>query len=133
MHESTHPGETPYAALGGDAGVRALVERFYALMDKEPAFSRIRALHPPTLDASREKLYCFLSGWLGGPALYVQRYGHPRLRARHLPFAIGAAERDEWITCMGAAIDGAGLEPGVAQALKRAFFDTADFMRNREG
>jgi truncated hemoglobin YjbI len=80
--------------------VRALVDRFYDLMDLEPAYAGIRALHPPTLDGSRDKLFWFLCGWLGGPNHYIERFGHPRLRARHLPYAIGIAERDQWMACM---------------------------------
>ncbi len=74
-----------YEAIGGQQTVRALVNRFYDLMDTVPEAAGIRALHPETLDESREKLFMFLSGWMGGPPLYVERFGHPRLRARHLP------------------------------------------------
>jgi hemoglobin len=95
---------TTYDAIGGDGGLRRLVDRFYDLMDLEPAFQGIRRLHPSTLDGSRDKLYWFLSGWLGGPNLYVERFGHPRLRARHLPYAIGIAERDAWMACMRQAM-----------------------------
>jgi hemoglobin len=124
---------TPYALLGGDAGVRALVERFYDLMDVDPAYARVRATHGAGLDGAREKLYLFLSGWLGGPPLYVDRYGHPRLRARHLPFAIGIAERDEWLACMRRALADTGVPDALAAKLMAAFFQTADWMRNREG
>jgi hemoglobin len=122
---------TPYEQLGGDAGVRALVDRFYDRMDADAALAGIRALHPADLAGSREKLYLFLSGWLGGPALYVARHGHPRLRARHLAFAIGEAERDQWLACMRAALDDCGIGVELAEGLMRAFHDTADFMRNR--
>ena len=95
---------TAYALVGAEPGVRALVDRFYDLMDLEPAYAGIRSLHPDTLDGSRDKLYWFLSGWLGGPDLYQQRFGHPRLRARHLPYEIGIAERDQWMACMQQAM-----------------------------
>jgi len=121
----------PYAQLGGDASVRALVDAFYDRMDLEEAFSGIRALHPPTLDGSRAKLYLFLSGWLGGPDLYVQRFGHPRLRARHLPFAIAGGERDQWLACMRMALADVSAPAIVRENLMRAFFDTADWMRNQ--
>jgi len=124
---------TPFAAIGGEPGVRALVDRFYDLMEIEPAYAGIRALHAPSLDAAREKLFLFLAGWLGGPPLYVDRYGHPRLRARHLPFAIGIRERDQWLACMRQALDDAGVEAALAAKLMEAFFGTADWMRNREG
>ena len=124
---------TPFAAIGGEPGVRALVDRFYDLMEFEPAYAGIRALHAPSLDAAREKLFLFLTGWLGGPPLYVDRYGHPRLRARHLPFAIGVGERDQWLACMRQALADSGVEPALAAKLMEAFFGTADWMRNREG
>ncbi len=125
------PGATPFAQLGGDAGVRALVDAFYDRMDLEDAYVGIRALHPATLAGSRDKLYMFLSGWLGGPALYVERFGHPRLRARHLPFAIAGAERDQWLACMRQALADVNAPAELAQSLLRAFFDTADWMRNQ--
>jgi len=124
---------TPYVLLGGDAAVRALVERFYDLMDLEPTYAELRALHAADLAHAREKLYLFLSGWLGGPGLYIERYGHPMLRARHLPFPIGIRERDQWLACMEQAMAEQGVEDGLRQALKQAFFQTADWMRNRAG
>jgi hemoglobin len=124
---------TPYALLGGDAAVRALVERFYDLMDLEPGYAGLRALHAPDLALAREKLYLFLSGWLGGPSLYIERYGHPRLRARHLPFPIGVRERDQWLACMEQAMAEQGLDDALRLRLKEAFFQTADWMRNRSG
>ena len=123
--------EPPFARLGGEAGVRALVDRFYDLMDLEPAFAGIRRLHPTTLEGSRDKLFWFLCGWLGGPDHYISRFGHPRLRARHLPYAIGIAERDQWMACMIQAMQEQQLEAAMAQRLAEAFFGTADWMRNR--
>src|SRR5512132_3450003 len=120
-----------YDLLGGSNAVRRLVDRFYDLMDADPAYAGIRALHPAELAGSREKLYLFLSGWLGGPQLYVARHGHPRLRARHLPFAIGVAERDTWMTCMKQAMAHVGMDAALQAQLAAAFFGTADFMRNR--
>lgn len=124
---------TAYELLGGEAGVRRLVERFYALMDTMPEYYGIRKMHPADLRSSIDKLYMFLSGWLGGPPLFVQRFGHPRLRARHLPFAIGIAERDQWMDCMVQAMEEEGVEEGLREALRVALFQTADWMRNREG
>ncbi|MBU6260810.1 MAG: group II truncated hemoglobin [Burkholderiales bacterium] len=129
-HVSAPAATAPYAQIGGDAGVRALVDRFYDLMDLEPAYAALRALHPTTLEGSRDKLYWFLSGWLGGPDLYVERHGHPRLRARHLPFVITRVERDQWLACMQQAMAELGLEGALAQRLAASFFDTADWMRN---
>jgi hemoglobin len=120
-----------YELVGGGAGVRALVDAFYDRMDLEEAFTGIRRLHPPSLEGSRDKLYWYLSGWLGGPQHYVERFGHPRLRARHLPFSIAEAERDQWLACMRMAMQDVGLPEDVAAALMNAFFGTADWMRNR--
>ena len=122
---------TPYDRLGGDARVRELVDRFYDLMDLEPAYRELRAVHGSTLESAREKLYLFLSGWLGGPSLYTDRFGHPMLRARHLPFAIGTVERDQWMACMKQAMEELEVPPELAAALGQAFFKTADWMRNR--
>ena len=123
----------PVGHLGGEAGVRALVDRFYDLMDLEPIYAGIRALHPTELDSSRDKLHWFLCGWLGGPNLYIERFGHPRLRARHLPYAIGIAERDQWMACMMQAMADEGVDDTLAQRLTEAFFGTADWMRNKGG
>ncbi len=124
---------TPFERLGGEAAVRALVDRFYDLMDLEPQFAGLRALHPTTLDGSRDKLFWFLCGWLGGPDHYVQRFGHPRLRARHLPYPIGLAERDQWMACMLLAMQEHGVDAALAARLAEAFFGTADWMRNKGG
>lgn len=123
--------DTPYSALGGDAAVRRLVDAFYGLMDEVPEYHGIRKLHPRDLAGSREKLYLFLSGWLGGPPLYVEKYGHPMLRAQHLPFAISIAERDAWLTCMLQAMADSGVEPVLRETLLKSLSGTADWMRNR--
>jgi hemoglobin len=124
---------TAYDLMGGDAQVRALVDRFYDLMELEPKFEILRALHPNDMSGSRDKLYLFLSGWLGGPNLYIERYGHPMLRARHLPFAIGVTERDQWLTCMYQAMYDLELPEELQTRLQEAFFGTADWMRNKAG
>jgi len=122
-----------FEQLGGEPGVRALVDRFYDLMDIEPDLAALRAAHGPSLDNAREKLFWFLCGYFGGPDHYVERFGHPRLRARHLPFAIGAAERDQWVVCMGRAMADLGIAAPLADRLLHSFYGTADWMRNREG
>jgi len=124
---------THYDQIGGDAGVRALVDRFYDLMDTAPEATAVRALHAKNLKASREKLYLFMSGWLGGPPLYVEAYGHPRLRMRHFPFAIGARERDEWLWCMETAIAEHSMPEPVREMLLVRLRDLADHMRNQAG
>ena len=123
--------KTLYELIGGDQRVRELVDRFYDLMDLEPDFAILRAMHPPSLDGSRDKLYHFLSGWSGGPDLYTPRYGNAFLRARHLPFAIGTSARDQWLMCMVLAMQGFEIAEDDQDILLTAFFRTADWMRNK--
>jgi hemoglobin len=125
--------DSVFETLGGEAGVRALVDRFYDQMALDERFAGIRALHPANLDSSRDKLYWFLCGWLGGPQHYQERFGHPRLRARHLPFPIGVSERDQWMLCMADAMRHRGIEGPLFDRLLEAFQGTADWMRNRPG
>lgn len=96
---------TPYEAIGGEAGIRQLVNRFYALMDELPEAYAVRKMHPDSLQGSAQSLFEFLSGWLGGPQLYVAKKGHPRLRMRHAPFAVDQAVHDEWMLCMTQTIN----------------------------
>ncbi len=121
-----------YELIGGETGLRALVERFYDLMDSAPEAAQIRALHAASLKQSREKLFMFLSGWSGGPSLYIEKYGHPRLRQRHMPFSIGELERDQWLWCMNKALEESQFDKQVIEHLKARFAETADFMRNRK-
>ena len=130
-NSSFGPDRTPYDAIGGEAAVRALTDRFYDLMHETPAFGGVRKLHQPDLAEARQKLFEFLCGWLGGPELYVQKYGHPRLRARHMPFGIGDGERDQWMACMTRALDECGVSDELKEFLKPRFQQVADFMRNR--
>lgn len=124
---------TVFEHIGGADKVRELVDRFYDLMDLEPEFAVIRALHPTPLDGSRDKLYWFLCGWMGGPDMYIERFGHPRLRARHLPYAIASVERDQWLRCMAWAMQDVGIEQALQERLLHSFFQTADWMRNKAG
>ena len=120
-----------YQRIGGEPTIRALVERFYELMDTLPETEGIRRMHAKDLRVSKEKLFLFLSGWLGGPQLYTEKYGHPRLRQRHMPFAIDASARDQWMRCMVQAMADVGIEEGLRRELEAAFRKTADFMRNQ--
>ena len=131
--EEKPPFETPFEWIGGEAKVRALVDRFYDLMDLEPAYKDLRASHGSTLHEARDKLFWFLCGWLGGPQHYQERFGHPRLRMRHMPFSIGIAERDQWLACMDQAMTESGIDPTPHERLNQSFFQTADWMRNRGG
>ena len=127
----SEPAPTPYELLGGEAGIRRLVDRFYDLMDAAPEAQTIRALHATSLKASREKLFLFLTGWTGGPPAYVERFGHPRLRMRHVPFAIGARERDEWLWCMDQAMAEHEMPESLRQHLRERLHQLADHMRNQ--
>src|SRR5215216_6275504 len=118
-----------YEMLGEEKGLRALVDRFYDIMDSSPQAERIRSFHAKSLKRSREKLFMFLSGWSGGPQLYVEKFGHPRLRLRHFPFSIGTVERDQWLWCMNEALDASHFDPRVVEFLKVRFSEVADFMR----
>jgi hemoglobin len=130
---SAPAGPTPFERLGGEPGVRALVDRFYDLMDLEPRFAELRAVHPTTLESARDKLFWFLCGWLGGPSHYIERFGHPMLRARHLPYPIRSVERDQWMGCMLQAMQDEGVEQALMQRLAEALYGTADWMRNKPG
>ena len=131
--EDKAPHDTPFEWIGGEDKVRALVERFYDPMDLEPRYSQLRASHGSTLADARQKLFWFLCGWLGGPQHYQERFGHPRLRMRHMPFSIGIAERDQWLACMDQAMTETGIDPVLHERLNQSFFQTADWMRNRAG
>ena len=123
--------QPPYDPIGGEAGVRALVDAFYDAMDPRPDCAAIRAMHPDDLSESRDKLFEFLSGWMGGPPLYVQKRGHPRLRARHLPFSIDEAARDQWMACMYDALQATVDDAALRERLYLSFLRVAEHLRNR--
>lgn len=120
-----------YNQIGGEVGLRRLVERFYHHMDTRPEAAEIRRMHPADISTSVEKLFYFLSGWSGGPPLYHERFGHPMLRQRHMPFSIGKPERDQWMICMVLAIEDVGLQDPLKTDLINAFLQVADHMRNQ--
>lgn len=122
---------TPYESIGGEPRIQKLVTHFYDLMEIEPKYADLRATHHESLEMTREKLYLFLSGWLGGPQLYIEKYGHPRLRARHLPFKIGTLERDQWVACMAQAMREIDVPEALFQKLINSFYNTAEWMRNQ--
>ncbi|MFN8583305.1 MAG: group II truncated hemoglobin [Gemmatimonadaceae bacterium] len=125
--------QTPYDLMGGEEGIRRLVNRFYDLMDASPEAQHVRALHAATLKASREKLFLYLTGWTGGPPLYENKFGHPRLRMRHFPFQIGERERDEWLWCMDQALDEHEMPEQLRAGLRERLHALADHMRNQPG
>ena len=124
-----------YDLLGGEPKatnqIREIVEAFYDVMDSDEKAKTIRLMHPEDLTPSREKLFMFLTGWTGGPQLYTERYGHPFLRRRHLPFKIGEEERDQWIYCMTKGMLNLKMEEEKIKALLNALYPIADFMRNQ--
>jgi len=126
----TPPVATPFEWMGGEEKVKALVDRFYDLMDLEPGYADLRAAHGSALLKARQHLFWFLCGWLGGPQHYTARFGHPKLRLRHMPFAIGILERDQWLACMDQAMGETGVDEALRARLRESFFQTADWMRN---
>ena len=133
MTTNDTPQQTAFELVGGEEKLRALVDRFYDLMELEPEFAGIRAMHPASTEGSRDKLFWFLCGWMGGPDHYIARFGHPRLRARHLPYAIASNERDQWLRCMAWAMQDVGIPEELQQRLMQSFYQTADWMRNQAG
>lgn len=130
MTESTQI--TPYQLLGGETAVLNLVERFYFYMDTLPEASGIRAMHAQDLSGASGKLFKFLSGWLGGPDLFIQEYGHPRLRQRHFPFAIDADARDQWMLCMNKALNEITMDANFRENLRQALQQLATHMINQD-
>ena len=126
---------TFYELLGGENSgtekIRQLVETFYDIMETDPKAAPIRAYHAKDLTEAREKLFMFLTGWTGGPQLYIERYGHPRLRQRHMPFSIGESERDQWMYCMIKAMQSLDINDKLMKNLAEQLYGVADFMRNK--
>jgi hemoglobin len=125
--------KTPYEQIGGETAIRWLVERFYFLMDTLPEAAGIRAIHAADLSEAHDKFFKFLSGWLGGPDLYIQEYGHPRLRQRHFNFAINAAARDQWMLCMSKTLNEMALDADFRENLSQALQQLATHMINQDG
>lgn len=97
--------DTSLRAMGGEPGVKKLVDFFYNAMESTPGAARIRELHPRDLELTREKLTAFLTGWLGGPSRYNERWGVIRIPSFHAHLPIRPAERDAWLDCMRQAVD----------------------------
>ena len=123
---------TPYEELGGEAAVRRLVQRFYHLMDELPEAYAVRQMHPESLQGSEEMLFEFLSGWLGGPSLYIAKKGHPRLRMRHAPYAVGTGVRNEWMLCMTQALTEQVSDAQFLARLIDTFAQMANHMVNTD-
>ena len=132
QEEKQYESQLPFERIGGDEGLQLLVKLFYDNMDTLAEAKQIRNLHAKDLRSSREKLFMFLSGWMGGPDRYIAAFGHPRLRARHLPFPIGTEERDQWLMCMRKALDEIDIDTMLREQLMSSFTQTADHMMNKE-
>ena len=134
IEEAGSNKSTFYELLGGVENgienIRKLVETFYDVMDTDPKAKAIRAMHPADLTSAREKLFMFLTGWTGGPQLYIERYGHPFLRKRHMPFAIDESARDQWMYCMIQAMQQLAYDDKLMKKLAEQLYGVADFMRN---
>ncbi|MGY6275845.1 group II truncated hemoglobin [Methylomonas sp. MgM2] len=124
--------QTPYHFIGGESAIRSLVDRFYFYMDILPEARGIRAMHQADLDSAKDKLFKFLSGWLGGPNLYIEEFGHPMLRMRHFPFKIGESERDQWMLCMRKALAEIPMDPRLQANIQNALQQLATHMINQE-
>lgn len=130
---NTNTSLTPYVQLGGEVAIRKLVHRFYELMDELPEAYTVRQLHPASLTGSETSLFEFLSGWLGGPGLYVAKKGHPRLRMRHAPYAVGPVVRDEWMLCMTQALTEQAVDTFLRDTLINKFAEMANHLINTDG
>ncbi len=133
MHAINPSDMSPYQRIGGDTSIRKLVDRFYELMDELPEAYAARKIHPADLTESGNKLFDFLSGWLGGPQRYVEKHGHPMLRRRHFPYAIGPEERDQWLLCMKLALEETVADAALRETLYAQFSQLGEHMRNQGG
>lgn len=137
IEEAGSDKRTFFELLGGNesgiTNIRQLVETFYDIMESDSKVKPIRDMHQADLTSAREKLFMFLTGWTGGPQLYVERYGHPMLRARHMPFPIDESARDQWMYCMIKAMHQLGYDDELMKKLAGQLYGVADFMRNRAG
>lgn len=122
----------PYDFIGGESAIRSLVDRFYFYMDILPEAQGIRAMHQADLATAKDKLFKFFSGWLGGPNLYIEEFGHPMLRMRHFPFKIGESERDQWMLCMNKALDEIPMDSRLHTNIQTALQQLATHMINQE-
>ena len=124
--------QTPYSLIGGEKSILSLVERFYFYMDTLLEAKELRALHALDLSSTKIKLFKFLSGWLGGPDLFQQEYGHPRLRQRHFPFKVDQQVRDQWMLCMNKALYEVEMPDQLRKNITKALDDLATHMINVE-
>lgn len=130
---SSQDASPPFARIGGQAAIDQLVDAFYRRMDSLPEAKTIRDMHADDLASVSRVLKRYLGEWLGGPKLYSQERGHPRLRMRHMPFRIGVAERDAWMSCMSGALEEVVADARLRAELLQSFYKLADWIRNDDG
>lgn len=130
MSSASTPVESPFERIGGQPTVDRIIDAFYDRMDTLPEARIIRRLHPQDLSATRVVLKKYFAQWLGGPPTYSEERGHPRLRARHLPFRIGDEERDAWMFCMRDAIEATVADQEIREWILGQLSKLADWMRN---
>ena len=133
MTQTPETQPSVFEILVGEQGIRRLVDRFYGVMAIDEDLAVLRQVYGPSLDQARDKLSWYLCGYFGGPQHYIERFGHPRLRARHLPYSIGTVERDQWLLCMGRAMKDLSYDDGLIERMLEIFFGVADWMRNKDG
>ncbi|MFT5162259.1 MAG: hemoglobin [Alteromonadaceae bacterium] len=129
---SVHPTPqlSPYQIIGSERGTRNLANRFYDIMQSDPKAAELLAIHPHSMPQLHEKFFEYLSGYLGGPGLYEKKYGHPRLRARHLPFEVSELLKQQWMYCMDKALDVEIDNPLLRAQLRQSFNQLATHMIN---
>jgi len=127
---SDAPEVLPYEMLGGEAGVRELCKRFYEVMDQDSKAAHVRAMHGASLESIEEKLFEYLSGWMGGPHIYKEKYGTVCLTEPHAPYAIDEQARDEWLYCMDRALEKINASDELKEMLKEPVYNLANFIRN---
>jgi hemoglobin len=130
---SSQDSPTPFVSIGGQTAIDSLVDAFYRRMDELPEARTIRKMHADDLAPVGQVLKRYLGEWLGGPKLYSQERGHPRLRMRHMHFRIGPAERDAWMVCMSGALEETVADPALRAQLLQSFYKLADWVRNDDG
>ncbi|KTD93662.1 group II truncated hemoglobin [Pseudoalteromonas sp. H71] len=131
VDQTPTPEKTPYEIIGREKGARAISERFYDIMASDEYAKPLYDMHPQPLDRIRQVFFEFLSGWLGGPALFEQKHGQPMLRKRHMPFLIDQNLRDQWMYCMNKTLDIEIDNPLLREGLKNSFAQLASHMINQ--
>lgn len=132
MSPSYGEAETSFHAAGGFEGIKQLVDDFYDAMEVLPQAQHIRNMHSPNLDESRDKLTRFLTGWLGGPKLFSEKYGPIRIPVAHRHLSIGPAERDAWLACMQVAVNKQDYRQDFRDYLMAQLYVPAERSRNKD-